>query len=221
MPKTSRDYVTRLKFLASTYKLDKNISEDYIDFILSEEEKNMIGRKKYSSKHSLSDFKSGLRKFLAFIHSDYHKKYEDSIISKIDNVRQDKHLDVTQKASIIQSRIGQGYFRSNLIHYWNCCAVSGFTETSVLMASHIKPWRVSDNEERLDLFNGLLLLPNYDKLFDLGYITFDQFGRMICSKLLSSTDKEIIGICTQMHLLKVDERHKPYLKYHNEYCFMG
>lgn len=83
MPKTSRDYVTRLKFLSAKYRLGKNITEEYIDYILSEEEKAMVGRKKYSSKHSLSDFKSGLRKFLAFVKSDFRKRYEDSILQEM------------------------------------------------------------------------------------------------------------------------------------------
>ena len=48
--------------------------------------------------------------------------------------------------------------------------MSGITSTWILIASHIKPWRVSNNNERLDVYNGLLLLPNLDKLFDKGYI---------------------------------------------------
>lgn len=85
----------------------------------------------------------------------------------------------------------------------------------------IKPWRDADNRERLDVFNGLLLAPNYDKLFDLGYITFKSNGIVVCSKLLSSTDKRLLMLDGSTRLQKVDDRHKPYLKYHNDQCFIG
>lgn len=193
-PKTSRDYVSRLKFLAAKYRLDGNMTEEYIDHIISMEEIDMVGRDRYASKKSLSDFKSGLRKFMAFVKSDYHKMYEDSIVSKIKTVESSTVLDKTEKTSIIQSRIGQGLFRKELVDYWGCCAVSGLDVQNLLIASHIKPWRDADNRERLDVFNGLLLAPNYDKLFDLGYITFSQSGKVACSKLLTSSDKRLLSL---------------------------
>lgn len=92
--------------------------------------------------------------------------------------------------------------------------------TPLLVASHIKPWSVSDNFERLDPYNGLLLLPNYDKLFDLGYITFDPQGRIVCSRLLDNIDRKTMGITPDLRLTKVEERHIQYLKYHYEHCFL-
>lgn len=90
----------------------------------------------------------------------------------------------------------------------------------MLVASHIKPWKDADNKERLDAYNGLLLLPNYDKLFDTGYITFDQNGRILYSRLLDKADRETIGLTNDLHLVKLDERHLRYLKYHNDNCFL-
>ncbi|MDX1521473.1 MAG: HNH endonuclease signature motif containing protein, partial [Anaerolineae bacterium] len=68
-------------------------------------------------------------------------------------------LSDTEREAIIQSRIGQGKFRTMLINYWQCCAVTGCQNETLLRASHIKPWRNSKNEERLDVYNGLLLIP--------------------------------------------------------------
>ena len=48
------------------------------------------------------------------------------------------------------------------------CAVTGLDLPLLLRASHIKPWRDSDNRERLDPYNGLLLSPSYDAAFDWG-----------------------------------------------------
>ena len=90
----------------------------------------------------------------------------------------------------------------------------------MLIASHIKPWRDADNQERLDAYNGLLLLPNYDKLFDLGYISFNQKGMIMCSRLLDKFDRETIGLTNDLHLVKLEEQHLKYLKYHNENCFL-
>jgi len=48
----------------------------------------------------------------------------------------------------------------------------------VLIASHIKPWRVATNAERINGFNGVLLSPHVDALFDEQLITFENDGRM-------------------------------------------
>jgi len=54
-------------------------------------------------------------------------------------------LEITSRAAVIQSRIGQGLFRARLIDYWGGCAISGCKQLELLKASHIKPWRVSNN----------------------------------------------------------------------------
>ena len=160
-------------------------------------------------------------KFLAFINSDYRKMYEDSVLAEIEAVKSSSTLSITEKTSIVQSRVGQGTFRQNLIDYWGGCAVTGFRMTDILVASHIKPWKDSRNNERLDVFNGLLLSPNYDKLFDRGYLTFNLKGKIEYSKILSQNDKLLLGLKDGVVLKCVDERHKAYLKYHNEKCFIG
>lgn len=220
--KTSRDYISRLKFLAETggYKLDSNITSEYIDEIMNNEESVRQNRDRYSTKHAMGDFRAGLNKFLAFVNSDYKKKRDDSILSEINKVQADRRLLITEKEAIVQSRIGQGCFRRRLIEYWHGCSVSSCRLTDILIASHIKPWRDADNFERLDVYNGLLLLPNYDKLFDLGYVSFDVNGIAVYSKLLSYSDRKILGLKPDLHLVNIEEQHKKYLKYHNENCFM-
>ncbi len=218
--KTCGDYVTRMKFLAHDYSLDETLTKEKVDEILRQEDLKRQGRKVYSSKKSLSDFRAGLNMFLGFINSDYHKRITDSIIAEIRSLEKDNTINATEKDSIVKSRIGQGSFRKDLIEYWHGCAISQCPLTWMLIASHIKPWKDADNQERLDVYNGLLLLPNYDKLFDLGYISFNRNGRIMCSRLLDNFDKDVIGLTNDMHLVKLDMRHLPYLKYHNENCFL-
>lgn len=219
--KTSHDYISRLKFLSTTYRIDETLNEDRVEEILQEEEKRRLERNKYCTEKSISDFRSGLRKFLDFLKSDYRKHYENSILSEIEMIKDNYFLSTTEKEAVIMSRRGQGLFRNELIKYWDGCAVSRCSLTDVLVASHIKPWKDSTNDERLDVFNGLLLLPNYDKLFDLGYITFTPEGKVIISKILSKNDKRLLGLTATLSLCRVEEAHKSYLKYHNEYCFIG
>ena len=218
--KTSGDYVTRMKFLAHDYSLDETLTKEKIDEILRQEDFKRQERSVYTSKKSLSDFRAGLNKFLAFINSDYHKRIADSIITEIKAVENDNTIKVTEKDSIVKSRIGQGIFRKGLIEYWHGCAISQCPLTWMLIASHIKPWRDADNQERLDPYNGLLLLPNYDKLFDLGYISFNSKGKIMYSRLLDKFDRETFGLTNNLHLVKLEEQHLKYLKYHNDNCFL-
>lgn len=218
--KTSGDYVTRMKFLAHDYSLDETLTKEKIDEILRQEDFKRQERSVYTSKKSLSDFRAGLNKFLAFINSDYHKRIADSIITEIKAVENDNTIKMTEKDSSVKSRIGQGIFRKGLIEYWHGCAISQCPLTWMLIASHIKPWRDADNQERLDPYNGLLLLPNYDKLFDLGYISFNSKGKIMYSRLLDKFDRETIGLTNNLHLVKLEEQHLKYLKYHNDNCFL-
>lgn len=218
--KTSGDYVTKMKFLAHDYSLDETLTKEKIDEILRQEDLKRQERSVYTSKKSLSDFRAGLNKFLAFINSDYHKRIADSIITEIKAVENDNTIKMTEKDSIVKSRIGQGIFRKGLIEYWHGCAISQCPLTWMLIASHIKPWRDADNQERLDPYNGLLLLPNYDKLFDLGYISFNSKGKIMYSRLLDKFDRETIGLTNNLHLVKLEEQHLKYLKYHNDNCFL-
>lgn len=218
--KTSGDYVTRMKFLAHDYSLDETLTKEKIDEILRQEDFKRQERSVYTSKKSLSDFRAGLNKFLAFINSDYHKRIADSIITEIKAVENDNTIKMTEKDSIVKSRIEQGIFRKGLIEYWHGCAISQCPLTWMLIASHIKPWRDADNQERLDPYNGLLLLPNYDKLFDLGYISFNSKGKIMYSRLLDKFDRETIGLTNNLHLVKLEEQHLKYLKYHNDNCFL-
>ncbi|OUO24034.1 HNH endonuclease [Bacteroides sp. An322] len=221
-PKTSSDYVTRLKYLSSFYRIDETLTEEDIEYILQQENTRRLQRTKYTTPKAITDFKSGLRKFLNFLKSDYRKQYENSILYEIENININKKLTTTEKEALIQSRIGQGIFRKSLIKFWQGCAISHCSMTDILVASHIKPWKDATNHERLDIFNGLLLLPNYDKLFDLGYMTFTpQKGKAVYSKLLSSEDRHILGLTDSLSLSQITKEHKTYLTYHNEYCFMG
>lgn len=112
--------------------------------------------------------------------------------------------------------MGQGKFRLELINYWQGCAITDCSYSLLLRASHIKPWRDSNNEERLDIFNGLLLLPNLDAAFDSGYISFDQKGKIIISNALNSTIAYSLRITPRLKIKQklLSKKHLPCLDYH-------
>jgi putative restriction endonuclease len=123
-------------------------------------------------------------------------------------------LPQTTKTALIEARIGQGQFRSNLLEYWGGrCAVTGLTLASILRASHIKPWRDSNNIERLAVHNGLLLSPAYDALFDQGLISFDKNGAVRLSKRLSLRDMAALHLDRSAKLSKIAPDHVSYLTY--------
>ena len=126
----------------------------------------------------------------------------------------------TESLSVAKSRIGQGEFRDALIHYWKACSVTGCTSLRLLKASHIKPWSLSSDQERLDVYNGLLLVPGIDSAFDLGLITFFPDGKGVISEALSVNDRMYLGILREdIRLASVSDYHIKYLKFHNEYVF--
>jgi hypothetical protein len=125
----------------------------------------------------------------------------------------------TEREAIVKSRIGQGRFRTDLLVYWEGCAVTGFRDTRVLRASHLKPWAESNDRERLDPFNGLLLTPNLDTCLDQGLISFERTGRIILSKQLSKEEWMKLGIEADQRLAKLDDRHENYLSHHREEIF--
>ena len=133
-----------------------------------------------------------------------------------------KQLSITdtEREALSKSRIGQGKFRTHLKIFWkNCCAVTGCSTVDILKASHIKPWRDSENHERLDYYNGLLLTPNLDAVFDSGLISFDKNGAILISQKLSYDQKATLGIEDQMSLKRIEKDHHKYLEYHRNHIF--
>jgi len=126
-------------------------------------------------------------------------------------------LPETEGEAVVKSRKGQGKFRQALIDYWNQCAVTGLAEVPLLKASHIKAWCYSDNAERLDPFNGLLLCPNLDALFDRGYISFGDDGALLRSGSMDSETCEKLGVTGDERLANVDDRHLEYLRFHRQF----
>jgi putative restriction endonuclease len=120
------------------------------------------------------------------------EQLDDAVEQKI---RADLTLDDTVKERVIQARRGQGRFRANVESVERSCRLTGITNPSLLIASHIKPWRsCTTANERLDGMNGLLLTPDADLLFDRGFITFKDDGEVEVSSRFDRDDLRRLGL---------------------------
>ena len=121
------------------------------------------------------------------------------------------------------ARVGQGIYREKLLQECPFCPITMINDERLLIASHIKPWAVSTDIERLDPKNGFMLSPLYDKLFDRGFITFTDERRMQVSNWLSPQNIRRCGLTDNsfIQLLPLDEKRLEYLAYHREFVFKG
>lgn len=130
-----------------------------------------------------------------------------------------KALEKTEQEQIVVSRLGQGNFRRNVIRLWGSCSVTGLENVTLLKASHIKPWKDSSNQERLNPYNGFLLIPDYDFLFDRGYISFKNNGDILISQRLSPFARKVFDVSVDLRLRRVFHENKNYLEFHRSEVF--
>jgi HNH endonuclease len=135
----------------------------------------------------------------------------------LDLIQGDPSIDSTTKQALINARKGQGKFRQQVLQRWgDACSVTGSVTQGAIRASHIKPWRESTNEERLDPDNGLPLVASLDALFDVGLISFESSGRLLVSSKLTPKEQEIfkIGQNTTSLAKKPSKKMAQYLAHH-------
>lgn len=150
----------------------------------------------------------------------------DKYIELTDNKVVMKNIERAETEKIVNQkiRVGQNDFRQALIKSLKRCPISHLDEKRLLIASHIKPWVYCDNNERLDVNNGFLLSPLFDKLFDksVGLITFTPQKEILISNKLSKDNIQRLGITHKQIIedLPVCGREE-FLEYHRKYIFQG
>lgn len=171
------------------------------------------------------DWKAGVRGVLYRDLGKNFKMLEEGVVSLIDydenNLVLKEDIRDTTKSVQTKIRLGQEKFRKNLLKHLIECPITGINEKRILLASHIKPWSVSTNEERLDIYNGFILSPTVDKLFDKGLITFENNKELIISSTLSQLNIDKIGIISGKKYLKLPiENRISYLEFHRDNIFI-
>lgn len=127
----------------------------------------------------------------------------------------------TEVERMVVQRVGQDLFRNSLLEFWKGrCCVTGLAIPALLRASHIKPWaKCASDLERLDVFNGLLLAPHLDALFDGGWISFSHQGELLVSQQLTAAARAQLGMSLQWSIKNLTSAHQGYLAYHREHEF--
>ncbi|CAM2928469.1 HNH endonuclease [Moritella viscosa] len=143
-------------------------------------------------------------------------KKENVVLQQLE---QDTSLTETEKEQLVKARRGQGKYRRNLEKIESCCRVTGLANKQFLVASHSKPWRVSSNFEKLDGNNGFLLSPHIDRLFDRGWISFEDNGELIIAEHSIIEVLKSWAVSYPLNVNSFTDNQKKYLAYHREEVF--
>ena len=151
----------------------------------------------------------------------HQRQYWSNILEEqeVVNIQQRNDVNKTQKDTLIKARVGQGIYKRKLKGIEKKCRVTGLPDVNYLIASHIKPWSVSNDKEKLDGNNGLLLSPHIDKLFDNGYISFENNGDVMISEEFNTKVLNFWNIDQISNVGVFNEQQKAYLEYHRSKVF--
>lgn len=129
----------------------------------------------------------------------------------------------SRESEIRRARQGQGVYREKLLSECPFCPITMINDERLLIASHIKPWAVSTDKEKIDHKNGVMLSPLYDKLFDRGLMTFTKDRKIALSNWISPANKKRLGIVDGqfIQMLPLDEERQAYMEFHRSSVFKG
>ena len=145
---------------------------------------------------------------------------QNPLTAELDDIEAEKLVvGPTLREQVVRARRGQGVFRSNVLLREEYCRVTKVSEPRHLVASHIKPWRVGSDAERLDGNNGLLLSPHIDHLFDDGYITFTASQRLLIVPEVREKLVDAWGIDAAADVGSFTREQAAYLDYHHANVF--
>lgn len=138
------------------------------------------------------------------------------ILEDLNQLQDDQSVSITERVQLAKARLGQGLFRKRVILLDPVCRVTGVSDKRVLVASHIKAWKDSSNAERISGYNGLLLSPHVDALFDDHLMTFEDDGTIRTHLSLSNDVLARWSIDTSKRLPKFRPEQAQFLKHHRQ-----
>jgi len=117
-------------------------------------------------------------------------------------------------------RKGQEKYREQVFNRYSYCVVTHVTDPNLLVACHIKDYAKCNQLEQYDKFNGLTMTPTIHSLFDMGYLTFDENGKMILSDFFRNNDRRCLNLYGKSISIPLTKEMIPYLNWHNEHTFI-
>ncbi len=151
----------------------------------------------------------------------YNKNYHPAKIrEEEEKIEQDTHISKEKKEQLVQARRGQGEYRKKLLEEKSECVITRVNDERLLIASHIKPWAISNEIEKVDHYNGLALTPTYDRMFDQGFISFSDEGIIMISPYISPLNlKKLNLIPNKKYEIPNINRRTKYLSHHRDNIF--
>jgi len=156
---------------------------------------------------------SGVFQYYFRLFADYFGEVEHPYSIK----KEQEENSRMESDSIGKSRVGQSKYREELLEQCPRCPITLISDERILRASHIKPWAKSSDFEKTDPYNGFMLTPTFDLLFDQGFMSFTNNKKTILSPFLTNMTYSKLNISdnkTFSHL-PVEGREE-YLDYHRK-----
>lgn len=138
------------------------------------------------------------------------------ILDDLHEIEEDATVPETQRLQLSKARIGQGLFRKRVMLLDPHCRVTGVDDPRLLIASHIKPWRDANNSERISGYNGIMLSPHVDALFDERFISFEDDGKILVHASLPRDVLERWSIDPTVNVGSFHEQQSVFLKHHRK-----
>lgn len=162
---------------------------------------------------------------LAYQSTELIAKKERKPIEKVLTINIDDLPKGVDKLRTVKTRVYQDFFRRAVFaEYENACCITGMKVPELLVASHIKPWSI-DEQNRTNPTNGLCLNALHDKAFDKGLITVLPNFTIQVSKHLDGLKDDVINTYFKAyHKASIHKPHKfvpekQFLEYHYENIF--
>jgi len=166
-----------------------------------------------------------LRQLLTGQLEDVEAQIKAAVVSELaddwmeSSIRRRTDLEPADKQQLIRARRGLGSFRASLEKIETACRVTGLLDRRHLRACHIKPWSVSEDREKIDGSNGLLLSPHIAHLFSRGYISFSDQGDLLASRHLNPAILTAWSVRLPMKVGPFQSGQCLYLDYHRRQVF--
>jgi hypothetical protein len=148
---------------------------------------------------------------------NWENRIEEDILSSTE-------IPEIEKQTLVRARRGQGQFRDFLLAREKRCRITGVDRPEHLIASHIKPWRSADNQERLHPENGFMLTPSIDHLFDKGFISFEDNGSILLAGVADRDALERLGVIGKgapTNIGSLSNGQKQFLDWHRDFILLS
>lgn len=159
--------------------------------------------------------------FRIFMSYEYNSMNHPKLLEKEEDDIIELDIETNQKSKIRQARIWQWEYRRKLLDQMPNCPITWVSDERFLIASHIKPWAKSNEEEKIDPYNWFMFTPNIDRLFDQWFISFNIQQRMIISPWISPMNRKRLWITEEKEypLLQISWKRAWYLDFHQLHIF--